>query len=324
MSATDVVCPTLDEMIFAISQVNYSTASPPPSSIDRLSSSLDNAPQLSLTKTPINGDTGDTAIDDDTDDDEDDTDDDEDNLGMAVSAELDSSRLHRSQKSKHLVLLDLLALLLVTEAKSDVAATMLITNGSMKFFYSKNRPFTDCENKYVRTLFNYASQTDRNPIDRYKDLMATIVDKCQKKIKARISKVSRRVKELQSTADRGIHSESCLHSKVVKNLKARLKIDPEKSLKSFLISWCDFLNSTQHSKDPKFLRYAVSTAQSVGFSSEMYRMIDQKLLRRIRKLGDYLGAVIQLVGEIDRLPPQTLQTIVIQEVRTQVAAVRTL
>ncbi|KAF8540405.1 hypothetical protein BDD12DRAFT_880534 [Trichophaea hybrida] len=43
-------------------------------------------------------------------------------------------------------------------------------------------------------------------------------------------------------------------------------------------------------------------------------IIDPRLLRRIRKLGDYMGAVIQLVGEIDRLPPQTLQTIGIHEV----------
>jgi hypothetical protein len=48
-------------------------------------------------------------------------------------------------------------LLLVTEAKSDVAATILIMIGSMKFFYSKNKPFTDGENKYVRMLFNCAS-----------------------------------------------------------------------------------------------------------------------------------------------------------------------
>ncbi|KAF8533133.1 hypothetical protein BDD12DRAFT_866901 [Trichophaea hybrida] len=323
MFTTNVVAPTLDEMIFAISQVNYSTvyrpSSPSPPSMDRLSALLDNAPQLSLTKTPTNADTGDTVIDDDTDDDEDGSDD-EENLGMAVSAELGSS----SQKSKHLVLLDLLALLLVTDAKSDVAATMLITNGSMKFFYSKNRPFTYSENKYVRTLFNYASQTDRNAIDRHKDLIAAIIDKCQKKIEARISKVSRRVKELQSTADRGIHSESCLPLKVVKILKAQLKIDPEKSLKNFLISWCDCLNSTQRSKGREFLRFAVTSAYTIGLPSEMNFMIDQKLLRRIRKLGDYVGAVAQLVGEIDRLPPQTLQTIVIQEARTQVAAIRTL
>lgn len=164
MSATDVVSPTLDEMIFAISQINFSTvcqpSSPPPPFMNRLSASLNNAPQQSPTKTPTNADTGTTTINDDTDDEdgsEIDEDDDKGNLGKVVSAELDSSRWHRSPKSKHLVFLDLLVLLPVTEAKSDVAATMLIMIGPMKFFYSKNKPFTDGENKYVRMLFNCAS-----------------------------------------------------------------------------------------------------------------------------------------------------------------------
>jgi hypothetical protein len=66
-------------------------------------------------KTLTNTDTG---IDDETDNDEDDSEideDDEENLAMIVSAKLDCSRWHRSKKSTHLVVLDLLALLLTTE-----------------------------------------------------------------------------------------------------------------------------------------------------------------------------------------------------------------
>ncbi|KAF8429345.1 hypothetical protein BGX38DRAFT_1278247 [Terfezia claveryi] len=261
MSVTNEVPPTLDEMIFAISQINYNTVcrplSPPPPSTDRLSASLDNITELA------------SVIDDDTDVDEDNSeyeeDNDEENRAMSVSSELDSSRWRPAKKSKHLVLLDLLALLLVTEAKSNVAATMFRTNGSMKFFYSKNRPFTDSENQYVRTLFNYASETNRSVGDRYMNLLAAIVDKCQKKIKSRIS--------------------------------------AENSL-----------SPAQHLKDPKFLRDAIISAQLIGIASDINLLIDQKLLRRIRKLGDYMGAVIQLVGEVNLLPPQVLQTLVIQEV----------
>jgi hypothetical protein len=114
----------------------------PPSSIDSLSASI----QPSPTKISTNADTSVPAIDDESDNDKDDSEidvaDNEENLGTIVTAELDRSRLHRSKKSKHLVLLDLLALLLTTEAKSVVAATMLITNRSTKFICSTNRPFT--------------------------------------------------------------------------------------------------------------------------------------------------------------------------------------
>ncbi|KAF8436194.1 hypothetical protein BGX38DRAFT_1274595 [Terfezia claveryi] len=182
--------------------------------------------------------------------------------------------------------LDLLVLLLVSEAKSDVAATMLRTNGSMKFFYSKNRPFTDRENQYVRTLFNYASETNRSVGDRYTNLLAAIVDKCQKKIKSRILKVLRRVKELST--DRGIHSEDCLPLELVEKLKAELGIDPEQSLRNRLISWLDSLSPAQHLKDPEFLRDAIISAYSIGIPLDINLLIDQKLLRRIRKLGDYV------------------------------------
>jgi len=93
---------------------------------------------------------------------------------------------------------------------------MLRTNGSMKFFYS--------ENQYVRTLFNYASETNRSVTDRYANLLATIIDECQKKIKSRISKVLRRVRELPT--DRGIHSQDRLPLELVENIKAELGIDP--------------------------------------------------------------------------------------------------
>ena len=320
MSATDTVSPTLDEMIFAISQIEYNTvhrpSSPSTPSVDRLSASLDSVTETSPTG---DADTGATATDGDADDSKDDSDSDEDgdggDQGMAMGVGLGG------KKPKHLVLLDLLALLLVTQTKSDVAATMLITNGSMKFFYCKNRPFTDGENEYVRTLFKYASQTNREASERYDDLLAVIVDKCQQKIRARLSKVLRRVKELRPTVNRGIQSESCLPLELAKRLKAQLEIGPEASLKNSLIRWCDYLERHRHSKDPEFLRFAVGHAHIIGLPPDINVMIDQKLLRRIRKLGDYMGAVIQLVGEADQLRPEALRALVIHEVRTQIAGI---
>ena len=323
MSATDTVSPTLDEMIFTISQIEYNTvhrpSSPSTPSVDRLSASLDSVIEPSPTG---DADTGATATDGDADDSKDDSDSNGDSdggdQGMAMGVGLGGS--HR-KKPKHLVLLDLLALLLATQAKSDVAATMLITNGSMKLFYSKNRPFTDGENEYVRTLFKYASQTNREASERYGDLLAIIVDKCQQKIKVRLSKVLRRVNELRPTVNWGIQSESCLPLELAKRLKEQLKIGPEASLKNSFIRWCDYLERHQHSKDPEFLRFAVGHAHIIGLPPDINVMIDQKLLRRIRKLGDYMGAVIQLVGEADQLRPEALRELVIHEVRTQIAGI---
>ena len=128
MSSTDAVSPTLDEMVFAISQVEYNTvhrpSSPSTPSVDRLSASLDSVTEQSPTG---DADNGATATDRDADNSKDDSDSDEDDnrgdQGMGVG--LGGSHL---LQPKHLGLLDLLALLLVTQAKSDTA-TMLIKIG---------------------------------------------------------------------------------------------------------------------------------------------------------------------------------------------------
>ena len=107
MSVTNEVPPTLDEMIFAISQINYNTVyqplSPPPPSTDCLSASLDNITEPSPTTTLTDA----SVIDDDTDVDEDDIENEEDNgkenRALSVSSDLNSSRWHPTKKSKHLV-----------------------------------------------------------------------------------------------------------------------------------------------------------------------------------------------------------------------------
>ncbi|KAF8249336.1 hypothetical protein K440DRAFT_621980 [Wilcoxina mikolae CBS 423.85] len=86
------------------------------------------------------------------------------------------------------MLLDLLALLLATGDKSDVAVTMLTTKAPLKFFYCKNKPCTNDEKMYVRKLFEYACQTKRDAADHRMDLLAAVVNKCEKMIRARLSK----------------------------------------------------------------------------------------------------------------------------------------
>ena len=320
MSSTDAVSPTLDEMVFAISQVEYNTvhrpSSPSTPSADRLSASLDSVTEQSPTG---DADNGATVTDGDADNSKDDSDSDEDDnrgdQGMGVG--LGGS--HR-RKPKHLARLDLLALLLVTQAKSDVAATMFM-EGSMKFFYCKNRPFTKDENKYVHTLFEYASQPNKKASERHSDLLAIIVDKCQPKIKNRLSKVVRRIKELQPIPNRGIRSEDCLPLKVREKLKAQLKISSEESLQTSLTRFCNYLKRNQHSNDPKVLPFAVKRAHIIGMLQDINHIIDQTLLRRIHRLGDYMGAIVQLVGEVDRLGRAGRQALVIREVRTQIAGI---
>ncbi|KAF8442683.1 hypothetical protein BGX38DRAFT_1272167 [Terfezia claveryi] len=87
MSVTNEVPPTLDEMIFAISHINYNTVyqplSPPPPSTDRLSASLDNITKPSPTKTLTNAD---TDVDEDNSENEEDND--EENRAISLYQKL--------------------------------------------------------------------------------------------------------------------------------------------------------------------------------------------------------------------------------------------
>ena len=76
---------------------------------------------------------------------------------------------------KHLDLLDGIALLLVTEHRSDVAAvSFLHTSTSIEFYYAKNRPCTASERGYIESLLGLVRNYDpsrkaeyiRNTLDK--------------------------------------------------------------------------------------------------------------------------------------------------------------
>jgi hypothetical protein len=111
---------------------------------------------------------------------------------------------------RYRVLLDLRALLLVTEAKLDVAAVSLSPHGPLKFYFSKNRPLTSKETDYVRSLIAIASRTSLSVLERFDALLELVIANCEKQIIARIQKVSRRLKQLQKVSRFAIRAEGRL------------------------------------------------------------------------------------------------------------------
>jgi len=187
----------------------------------------------------------------------------------------------------------------------------------MRFYYSKNRPLTNDKTSYVCTLFDIACKTDRAVFDRSLHLLALVVYKCKRKIKARLSKVLRRTKELKSAPDQGIVSDRSLPVELVGKLKSVLPIKPEQCLKYCLIAWFDYLGSVW---DPESLGVAIIFANFIGLASDIHLIIDQ-MIRRIRKLGDYKTATLNLVGEIDLLSPKTRKTLFVHQLLIEVAEI---
>jgi len=76
-------------------------------------------------------------------------------------------------------------------------------------------------------------------------LQAEVIDKCRKKIMARLKKVLRRVKSLKNVANHGINTNDHLPTGTREKLMTRLPIEPDTALTSFIAKWLEWLGSAQ-------------------------------------------------------------------------------
>lgn len=100
-----------------------------------------------------------------------------------------------SEHERHLRLLNNMALLLVTQGSSDVAAVMFEqTSHEIIFYYAKNRPSTRHEREYIESLRVIAlSLSDIN--DCTVKLLARVIPMCRSKIITRLKKLIRCLSE---------------------------------------------------------------------------------------------------------------------------------
>lgn len=94
-------------------------------------------------------------------------------------------------QEKHLRLLDAIALLLVTEPKSDVAAVMFEqTAHEVIFNYAKNRPSSTLEHQYLEQVRQIAL-TVPDVGECAMQLLDHVIPMCRKKIVSRLQRLSR-------------------------------------------------------------------------------------------------------------------------------------
>jgi len=217
-----------------------------------------------------------------------------------------------SPQLKHLQLLDLLALLLVTDSQGDVAATTLVarSKGTYDFYYAKNRPCFDSEKDYVNALLATLSNDSIDFKEKTIKLMALVVKNCSKKIIHRIKKIVRRVKEIHrdffdSPEVPDIPNVLCSEqaSKELGVEQSLREVMPsvfweDQGLGDFLSEWIQYLHSTSAQEmlggDPRMVLSRFGTPYLISETKGMSQVIDQTLLNRIKKLGDYYRAVVIL------------------------------
>lgn len=231
----------------------------------------------------------------------------------AISHRLEYSPVIKFEKGSstknHLKLLDLLALLLVTEPDGDVAATTLIrTSTTVEILYSKNRRCTAPEEAYFQFLLdtiNKAKPNARSMSIARRDALNLVIANCSLKIKARLNKLVQRLKSLvieniiKPPSD---ETTALLWSELeVLGFPNPARVPLENSIARWLR--CIEKHPAKVLAGENTRTYLIA-AYVLGYTKGTDAMFDDEiLLRRIRKFGDYHGAVHKLVKAFVSIKP---------------------
>lgn len=142
---------------------------------------------------------------------------------------------------KHLELLNLLSLLLVTEAKGDVAAAMfhVLSKDNLELHYAKNRPCTNNEKAYIHAIFT--TVCDRTSVSNTCwTLLSLVIPACKRKMMSCTNKICKLLAELPVTVsytDCTLIGESSLRTAV-----SELVFPPSSSMLDLIRSWFTHLH----------------------------------------------------------------------------------
>lgn len=205
------------------------------------------------------------------------------------------------EQQKHLRLLDDIALLLITQATSDVAAvTFEQTPNAIVFYFSKNRPSTSGELEYFNALLKFALKPG-DLATRAMELLERVVSPCRTKISARIKRLQRVIpagslanlippcsdlidqgfRDYLSQSVSGMFTASCASG--------------------FLRDYLALVRDTNPLRCPvDELVQLVQFAFIVGsFHGIKNFLRDEDITRRLKKVGNYYGATRRISRSLD-------------------------
>ncbi|KAL0631125.1 hypothetical protein Q9L58_010017 [Maublancomyces gigas] len=229
----------------------------------------------------------------------------------------------KSSTERHLRLLNLLSLLLVTGEKGDVAAVALRLRGdSAELYYAKNRPCTKNENDYIKRIFGYVTKCPTSPseadcVTMSHAILREAIPACRIKLNSRITRLVKRLGELgdnfgicYSAAD---DSTDTVHY-IRKNLTSKV-FKPEASLSDFLQAWFKSVQTRAWESLPTGSVYQlIWIAYYVGTSPDIRTILDNALVIRLLKLGDYFAVPIVVQAAMSLLTTTKREDLSVQEI----------
>lgn len=230
----------------------------------------------------------------------------------------------KGSTERHLNLLNLLSLLLVTSKKGDVAAVALRLRGdSAVLYYAKNRPCTKDENDYIKRIFGYVTKCPTSPseadcVTMSHAILRDAIPACRMKLNSRITRVVKRLGELgdtfaicdDSAAD---DSPDTVHY-IRKNLSPKV-FKPKVSLSAFLQAWFKSVQTRTWESLPTGRVYELlRIAYYIGTSPDIRTILDKTLVNRLLKLGDYFAVPIVVKTAMSLLTTTQRENLSITEI----------
>lgn len=215
--------------------------------------------------------------------------------------------------------LDLISLLLITRGPRDVAAISLIRYPQrISIYYAKKEPCNQQERIYIDRIFKraLASVDEKTKATCRTDILHSVIQSCTSKINRRLAKVCHRLEHLH----RAIGHYRIISSPYIADIEISLRkfipayyFPEEETLKQFLTRIFDGIK-TDAGKPDVNLGTLIRLSWAISITRNIHLILDQVLLYRIRKLGDYELAIRMLVAEVSGLKETKKYFTTIEEV----------
>lgn len=203
------------------------------------------------------------------------------------------------EQEKHLCLLDAIALLLVSEEKSDVAAVMFEqTTEEVVFYYSKNRPTTSQEREYLEQLRQLAL-TIPDITECTIQLLNHVIPMCRNKI---VSRLRRLKKCIPSDLWISEHRSGTLRSPLVEKMPHLFPETSILSCENIVLSYLSQVCTTDNAKCSVLtLRKLIRFAFAIGSYQPLGNLIqDETIVWRVRKIGNYYSSAKGIATTVSR------------------------
>lgn len=204
------------------------------------------------------------------------------------------------QKTEHLRLLDAIALLLVTKAKSNAAVSLERRTGEVVFNWAKDNAVTLEDQEHLSNLVDIAT-SDNPSDDRVEGVLTSVMETCRHAVFSRIENLKTAIKKNGSLLSNITNTPNQVGWRQYLDTHLAEYFDVESAVDLVLAYFhclpeleVDALSAAQ-------LEILVTVASVIGSYDQIEEVLrDPTIVKRLRLVGDYLGACERVVGSVDQ------------------------